>query len=174
MKKRSVLPALLAAVCLLASCTSASSQSSSGSSSLPEASASQSQAVSYTEEDVKNQFLTQTDGQANTIVDCVVAEDQAYDLMGVVQYVNEDRPNMCRIGFLSQDGILQPMGLYALPADDGSLTYLGNGQISVSLIQPDSGVTYQCKVTFSEENGDTSFQVWDSLSQGDPAASGAA
>lgn len=153
MKTRLFFPALLAAACLLCACAPTDpAPSSSGP--VSEASTSQSQTdtsqeeTTYTEEDVQAAFNRSDAAQNATILDCVVAEDQAYELMGVVQYLTPDRPDFCMLGFVSLSGVVQSTGPQATPADDDSLTYLGDGIVSLNIfvtktLEEQDGGTYQ-------------------------------
>lgn len=174
---RLLLPALLTAACLLCACAPvepAPSSASSGSSSPPQASTSQpkndasQEEATYTEADVQAAFNRSSEAENAIILDCVVAEDQAYDLMGVVQYLNSEEPETCWLGFVSTDGIVHSAGPQAQPADDDSLTYLGDGVVSfhlyvVSDVKGEAGVTDQhsemqlYKLSYRKDGTDITF-----------------
>lgn len=174
MKMRLLLPALLTAACLLCACAPtepAPSSAGSGSSSLPQASTSQSQAdtsqekATYTETDVQAAFARSDAAESATLLDCVVAEDQAHNLMGVVQYLNSEDPETCWLGFVTTDGLVHSAGPQTQPAYDDSLTYLGNGVISMNIIQEETGEPYQYKLSFRKNGIETAYRAWESLSQ---------
>lgn len=174
MKLQRILPALLTAAWLLCACAPsepAPSSAGSDSGSQPDVSISQPQddtsqdETTYTETDVQSAFLGSSVAKNTTILDCVVAEDQAYDLMGVVQYLTPDHPDSCMLGFVSLNGTVQSAGPQAQPADGDSLTYLGDGTASMNMIQEETGETYLHKLTFSKTDSGTCYTAWDSLSQ---------
>lgn len=171
MKMRLLLPALLTAACLLCACAPAEPASSSSGSSEPNASTSQPQAdtsqekTTYTETDVQAAFARSNEAESASLLGCVVAEDQAYGLMGVVQYLDSEGPETCWLGFVSTDGSVYSAGPQAQPANDDSLTYLGNGVISMNIIQEETGEPYQYKLSFSKNGIDIAYQAWESLSQ---------
>lgn len=174
MKMRLLLPALLTAACLLCACAPAEpapSSAGSGSSSPPQASTSQPQAdtsqekTTYTETDVQAAFARSDAAENVTLLGCVVAEDQAHNLMGVVQYLDSEDPETCWLGFVCTDGIVHSAGPQAQPADDDSLTYLGNGVISMNIIQEETGEPYQYKLSFSKNGTEIAYRAWESLSQ---------
>lgn len=174
MRMRLLLPALLTAACLLCACAPAEpapSSAGSGRSSQPQASTSQPQndtsqeEPTYTETDVQAAFARSDAAENATLLSCVVAEDQAHNLMGVVQYLNFEDPETCWLGFVSTDGIVHSAGPQAQPADDDSLTYLGNGVISMNIIQKETGEPYQYKLSFSKNGTEIAYRAWESLSQ---------
>lgn len=171
MKMRLLLPALLTASCLLCACAPAEPVPSSSGSSQPNASTSQPQAdtpqekTTYTETDVQAAFARSDAAENVTLLGCVVAEDQAHNLMGVVQYLDSEDPETCWLGFVSTDGIVHSAGPQAQPADDDSLTYLGNGVISMNIIQEETGEPYQYKLSFSKNGTEIAYRAWESLSQ---------
>lgn len=174
MRMRLLLPALLTAACLLCACAPAEpapSSAGSGRSSQPQASTSQPQndtsqeEPTYTETDVQAAFARSDAAENATLLSCVVAEDQAHNLMGVVQYLNSEDPETCWLGFVSTDGIVHSAGPQAQPADDDSLTYLGNGVISMNIIQEETGEPYQYKLSFSKNGTEIAYRAWESLSQ---------
>lgn len=174
MKLRRILPALLTAAWLLCACAPsdpAPSSAGSDNSTPPAVSTSQPQVdtsqdeTTYTETDVQAAFNRSDSAQNSTILDCVVADDQAYELIGVVQYLTPDYPDSCMLGFVSLNGVVQSSGPQATPADDDSLTYLGNGVVSMNMIQEESGEPYQYKLSFSRNGTEIAYRSWDSLSQ---------
>lgn len=178
-KKPTILMVILAVmVCIgLTACLSSNPQpGAEGNSSLPNAGTSQPQTdplpgtTTYTEADVQAAFVRWDEAQYwdenSTILDCVVAEDQAVDLMGVVQYLNPEHPQACMLGFVTTDGVVNSAGPQAKPADDDSLTYLGNGTASMNIIDEETGETYLYKLTFSRtDSGTVCYTALDSRTE---------
>ncbi|MCI7302442.1 MAG: hypothetical protein SO434_06160 [Eubacteriales bacterium] len=175
MKKRLIFHAVLIAVLLLCACETADTPPSSinsGSSSSPESSNLQlhvdtsQEEITYTETDVQEAFARSDAAPNATILDCVVAEDQTMNLMGVVQFLDSEHPKTCWMGFVTTDGFVYSAGPQAKPADDDSLTYLGDGTVSMNMIQEETGETYLFKLTISRtDSGDLCYTSWDSRIQ---------
>lgn len=106
-------------------------------------------ASAITIEDLKIAFEKENPGCA--VTDCVIASDNAYGLIGVVQYTNQDKNPTC-LSFIS-DGFSQPVGLDAdnnsVIASESELTYLGNGAVSLLLYNNVTGETLKYVVTYS-------------------------
>lgn len=68
--------------------------------------------------DVQAAFARSDASENTTLLDCVVAEDQAYGLMGVIQYLEVDvvqpldseEPATCWLGFVTTDGMVYSAG----------------------------------------------------------------
>ena len=112
-------PTLLAAAWLLCACTSmitSPSSSNLGSSALSNASISHPQSnafqkeITYTETDVQAAFVGSDSAPNGTSLDCVVAEDQVVNLMGVVHFLDSEHPKTCWLGFVTTDGIVYSAG----------------------------------------------------------------
>ena len=173
-KPTMIIVVLAAVVCVgLTACLSSNPQpGAEGNSSLSNADTSQPQTDSlpenrtYTEADVQAAFARSDKAPNATILDCVVAEDQAMNLMGVVQYLDSRDPKTCWLGFVTIDGFVYSTGPQAKPADDDSLTYLGDGTASMNMIQEDTGETYLYKLTISRtDSGVLCYTSWDSRIQ---------
>ena len=89
--------------------------------------------------------------------------------MGAVQYLSPDHPEACMIGFVSLDEFVFAAGPQAYPADDNSFTYLGDGTISMNMIQEGASDTYLYKLTFRRNGSDISYKAWSSLYQEETA-----
>lgn len=118
-----------------------------------------------TKEQVMLIFADEKDNSDYVITDCVVAEDMAYGLTGVVQYTNENG-NACCLAFV-KDTWSYPVGLDAenqlVIADDSVLTYQGNGIVTLSLRDPENEVIYDYRVEYSCDDTDTNFKVSSSV-----------
>lgn len=156
MKRQLILPALLTAAYLLCACTSTEPASFSSGSSQSDASNS-CQETNYTEGDVQAAFERSNSAENATILDCVVAEDQAYELMGVVQYLDSEAPETCWLGFVTSDGSVYSAGPKVQPADDDSLTYLGNGTVSMNVIPEEIGKTELYKLSYQKDGTDITY-----------------
>lgn len=114
-----------------------------------------------TKEQIMQIFMNEKRNSNCIITDCVVAEDMAYGLTGVVQYTNEDG-NPCYLAFV-KDTWSYPIGLDAenqfVIADDSVLTYQGNGIVTLSLKDPKNNVIYDYTVEYSSNDTDTNFTV---------------
>lgn len=167
MKMRLILPALLTAACLCA-CTPAAPGNGSGSViSSGSVSGSQSQTdvsqekTTYTEADVQAAFQASDRAKNASILDCVVAEDQAYELMGVVQYLSSDQPDFCMVAFVALDGTVYASGPQAQPAYDNSLTYLGDGAVSFQILTDASEQSQLYQLTFHKDGTKVTFTAVD-------------
>ncbi|MFY9174878.1 MAG: hypothetical protein WAO24_06000 [Peptococcia bacterium] len=122
---------------------------------------SDSEEKALTKEQVIQIFMNEKDNSNCVITDCVVAEDMAYGLTGVVQYTDESG-NPCYLAFV-KDPWSYPVGLDAenicVIADDSILTYQGNGIVTLSLKNPEMDVIYDYTVEYSRNNTDTNFKV---------------
>lgn len=114
-----------------------------------------------TKEQVMLIFKNEKDNSNCVITDCVVAEDMAYGLTGVVQYTHGNR-NPCYLAFV-KDTWSYPIGLDAenlyVIADDSVLTYQGNGIVTLSLKNPENDVINDYTVEYSCNDIDTNFKV---------------
>ncbi|MDD2498488.1 MAG: hypothetical protein PHY90_10245 [Desulfitobacteriaceae bacterium] len=112
-------------------------------------------------EDVIQIFTNAKDHRDCIVTDCVVAEDSAYGLIGVVQYTNIDG-NPCCLAFI-KDSWSCPIGLDAdnstCITNDSVLTYIGNGTVQLSLISRETGIVYDYMVEYSCEGADSNFKV---------------
>jgi hypothetical protein len=116
----------------------------------------------YTTEDVIQCFYNLEYSKGCTVTDCVLANDSAYDLIGVVQYTDE-HGNDCNLSFIIKNSTGAPVGLDAEGhmniSNDSVLTYLQNGTVTLSLIDPATQKTYDYSVeySYSKENNGTNF-----------------
>ncbi|MBQ3199507.1 MAG: hypothetical protein IJB67_04010 [Firmicutes bacterium] len=117
----------------------------------------------WTERDVRQLFA---DKQANdeSIIECVVADDGAYERVGVVLFAKED-DEVSYLGFMNAEGFYAVCGTYAKLADEPELTYLGDGVVTFG-VQTDEGKPYLMKVSYSrsDDGMETNF-VFEDLPQ---------
>lgn len=81
----------------------------------------------------------------------VLADDGAYDLAGVIQYL--DIENHVQLAFVEWDGFCHLVGIAAdgcYTALDGTLAYLGGGAVSLSLSEVSTGQILDYTVEFSK------------------------
>lgn len=106
----------------------------------------------YTEEDLLRSFKDLEYAKGCTATGCVLADDAAYGLMGIVQYTDETG-NACNLSFINQEGYGMPIGLDAdgrmAIASDSVLTYAGNGTVTLSLCSPEESKQYDYSVEYS-------------------------
>ena len=104
-------------------------------------------------------FTNEKDRGNRVITGCVVADDMAYGLTGIVQYTDKNG-NACNLAFV-KDTWSYPIGLDAenlcVIADDSDLTYQGNGIVKLSLKDPGNDVIYDYTVEYSCDDNDTKF-----------------
>ncbi len=119
--------------------------------------------TALTIDDVKNVFLNDKNYEGCEITDCVLVNDNAYGLTGVIQYTDEDG-NPSWLAFV-RDGIAYPVGLDANNtlkiASDSVLTYIGNGTVALTLEDPGTGEIYDYTMTYTydEATNHTNFKV---------------
>lgn len=105
------------------------------------------------------------DGKKNTdyeVTDCALTTDFAYDRVGVVQFTDENG-NPCNFAFVDKEGFYQQVGIEAIIADNSSLTYIGDGKVTLTLVQKESGTIYDCTISFSADGDNIMFKIEDSL-----------
>ncbi len=118
--------------------------------------------VKITLDDVKAVFFNSDRFEGCEITDCVLTPDNAYGLIGVIQYTNADGNPAC-FAFVNKD-FAHPVGLDAdnnsKIADDSVLTYIGNGVIALSLENVKTGEIYDYTLGYSydEANNNTHFE----------------
>ena len=144
---------LLLALCLiLAGCGQTAPEAS-----LPEPSAhegssapesSSAPAEEMTVEKVKELFWQTADSDC-TVQDCVLADDGAYDLVGVVQYSQGDE--FTHFAFVQADGLWQTVGIGAVPSGESGLEYLGNATVGVTLFNAEKGVSSYTTIEYSND-----------------------
>lgn len=109
-----------------------------------------------TEEDLLAYYADRDATKDLEVIDCVMVDDGAYDLVGVVQYdYDEDIP--CALMFVQKDAtahFFYPVsGSRYEPAEDSVLTYLGNGEVTYSLFNTKTNKAFNCWTIFTEEDG---------------------
>ena len=104
-------------------------------------------------------FSNDAEYQNRTVTDCVVADDAAFGLTGVVLYTDHTE-NLCCLAFV-HDTWSYPLGLDAkntmTVAEDSILTYLGNGTVTLSLADPKDGSVYDYTVAYTVDGSHTQF-----------------
>ena len=106
-------------------------------------------------DDVKEIFLNDPQLKDFEITDCVLANDKAYGLWGIVQYTDDDG-NSTWLAFVNED-YAHPVNLDAtgklVIADNSVLTYIGNGAVVLTLENPSTGDIYDYTMVYSyDEN----------------------
>ena len=153
----------------LASCSVKDPSSSSHSASPPETASTPEESSVWGQEELLALFQQGEEAEQYTVLDCVPMEDFSYQRVGAVLFIDENDPDMCYLAFLDADGAFQKVGLQNPPAEDSHLDYLGEGSVSFSLLDAESGEIYPCTVTFSKPSDDSvHFQVTGALVQTAP------
>jgi len=117
----------------------------------------------YTVDEIKQMFLKEKSFKDCEISDCILTKDNAYGLIGVIQYTDEDG-NSTWLAFVKEDGIY-PVGLDATGktqiASDSVLTYIGNGTVALTLENPKTGeiFDYTMTYTYDEATNHTNFKA---------------
>lgn len=163
MKKVCILLSIIGLLAMFTSCKSATDDDSplKAFSTSSEASASN---VQYTEDDIIRYFKNFSDSQNCVVTDCVLAQDNAYGLIGIVQYTDENG-NPCNLSFVKDTSFGQPVGLDAdglmKIADDSALNYVGNGIVTLTLYENEKNQRYDYTVeySYSEKDNATHFVI---------------
>jgi len=138
---------LLLILCLiLAGCGQTAPKVAAPESSVPESSSAF--AEEMTVEKVRELFLQTADASC-TVQDCVLADDGAYDLVGVVQYGKE--ADYTHFAFVQADGLWQTVGIAAVPSGESGLEYLGNATVGVTLFAPEKGASSYTTIEYSND-----------------------
>ena len=116
-----------------------------------------------TETDVLDFFAADPYYENYEVTDCVLADDGACDLIGVVQYTNEEE-NPCYYAFVDSDGFCIPVGIGAVGeleiAPGSQLAYLGNGTVSFSVQETTpGGKLLDYEIEFSRLEDGVNFKV---------------
>lgn len=92
-------------------------------------------------------------------VDCVVVTDDAFGLMGIVQYTTDDYDG-CWFDYLGQDGNLKGVvGIPSVTSVAGTLKYQENGTIACRFVDDnESNCLYTIHYT-NDGNGNIDFNV---------------
>ncbi len=104
-----------------------------------------------------------SDNETIIVTDYVYADDEAYGLDGIVQYIDETG-SPWKLAFI-RDGVVQRVsqgwGLDYIIASE--LTYLGNGAVRVYLENIKNGVFYECimRYSYDAESVNTHFEAYD-------------
>ncbi len=83
------------------------------------------------------------------VQDCVLAEDGAYDLVGVVLYARQD--GFTHFAFVQADGHWQTAGIGAALVEESNLEYLGNGAVKTVLLDEKKGVASLYTLEYSND-----------------------
>ncbi|MBQ8917942.1 MAG: hypothetical protein IJ044_04410 [Oscillospiraceae bacterium] len=137
---------LLVLCCVLAGCGKTAPEASLTEHSLPESSSAP--AEEMTVEKVRELFWQTADSDC-TVQDCVLADDGAYDLVGVVQYGKE--ADYTHFAFVQADGLWQTVGIAAVPSGESGLEYLGNATVGVTLFNAEKGVSSYTTIEYSND-----------------------
>ncbi|MGI6013187.1 MAG: hypothetical protein ACOX7K_02730 [Oscillospiraceae bacterium] len=125
-----------------------------------------SQTKEWTREDVIALFQSHRDCPNYVVTDCVLTPDSAYGLIGVIQYTDENG-NPCNLAFVEEDGFYHPVGLDAyngsVIADDSTLTYMGNGTVTLTLMRKNNGDRYDYTMKYSKDGNGVTFTAEDHL-----------
>ncbi len=109
-----------------------------------------------TDEDILAYYAEQDATKDLKAVDCVLADDNAYDLAGVVQYgYNEDVP--CALMFVREGAVAYFCdslgGSQYEPPEDSVPTYPDDGEVTFSMFSTKTDKALNCWGTFSNEDG---------------------
>lgn len=115
----------------------------------------------WTEQEIRSLFTNASNHANQTIIDCVVATDFAFDRVGVVLFTDDEKQTS-NVAFIGEDGYYQMCGVYAKTSDESELTYCGNGVVTFRL-ETEEGVAYNCKIALSIEDSSVNFIVEDDL-----------
>lgn len=95
------------------------------------------------------------------ILDCVVMNDSAYDMVGAVLFWDKEK-EATNVAFFDADGHYQHCGTSAKTPDKAEFSYLGNGAVSFNLIKDDNTV-YNYILTISIDGDKVHFKAEDDL-----------
>lgn len=163
MKKKMYLMISMAFILMFAmGCQSAKTNETAGANQPAIASPTTTEKQAYTKNDII-QIFNSGEGYANCILtDCVVVDDHAYGLIGIVQYTDEET-NPCNLAFVNEEKLCHPLGLVADAscgiASDSILTYVGEGKVTLSLAEVKTGKIYDYIVEYSKETDSTHFKI---------------
>lgn len=95
-----------------------------------------------------------------TVQDCVLVNDGAYGLVGVVQYARQD--NFTHFAFVQADGLWHTAGIEAVPSGEAPLEYLGNGTVGLILFDTEKGTSFYFRLEYSNDGkGNVHFSASD-------------
>jgi len=138
---------LLVMCCVLAGCDQTAPEAPLPESSVPESSSAP--AEEMTVEKVKELFW-QTADAGWTVQDCVLVDDGAYDLVGVVQYSQGDE--FTHFAFVEADGHWQTAAIMATVVENGELKYIGDGEITTKLLNEETNEILKFTLQYSNRN----------------------
>lgn len=113
----------------------------------------------WTEQAIRTLF--QENKESNeTLIDCVVVDDQAYNRVGVVLY-EVDEEDIIRVAFMRPEGALTShCSIHAQVIDDAILTYCGDGVVTLQA-QAEDDILYEYKISYtvSEDKRNVTFDL---------------
>ena len=116
----------------------------------------------YTENDIIEIFNAEDGHTGYSSTGCVVVDDSAYELIGIIQYT-DDKNNPCNLAFVKEDGWSYPIGVAAEGgfsiSEDSVLLYLGNGKVGFSLMESGTQKVFDYTVEYSASGDNTHFEV---------------
>ena len=105
---------------------------------------------SVTDTDRVIEMFWKTADSGCTVQDCVLVDDGAYGLVGVVQYARQD--NFTHFAFVQADGLWQTAGIEAVPSGEAPLEYLGNGTVGLVLFDAEKGTSSYFRLEYSNDD----------------------
>lgn len=112
----------------------------------------------WTEQELLTAFYQYAE-LGTVVIDCVVFEESACDMVGVVQYTLEDESS-CWFDFIDSRGVPRSTGTEAAPAGEDTLVCTGVDTVQCRLLE-ENGEEFICEVTYFEEadNITTGFKL---------------
>jgi len=110
------------------------------------------------EQELLTTFYQNTDGQT-VVIDCVLLEESACGMAGVVQYITPGEAG-CWFSFLGSDGIPRSAGVEEGTIIEDTLVCVGADTVQCRLLDA-NGAEYICEVTYYEEpdSNTTGFKI---------------
>ena len=118
---------------------------------------------SWTKEEVQSLFIKSNQNSMHnlTIVGAVVVPDFAYNLVGAVLYVDNEKQTS-NVAFLDSDGYYQTSGVYANLYANSEFTYCGDGTVTFKL-ETETGTVYTFRLSISIDGPNVNFVASDDL-----------
>ena len=102
----------------------------------------------WTEQELLTAFYKYAESDM-VVIDCVVLESSACDVVGVVQYTQEGETG-CWFDFIDSQGVSRTGGVVASPAGEDTLVCAGVDTVQCRLLD-ENGEEFICEVTYFEE-----------------------
>lgn len=102
----------------------------------------------WTEQELLTIFCKYAES-CTVVIDCVVLESSACDVVGVVQYIQDEEPG-CWFDFINSQGVPRTGGVTATPAGEDTLICAGVDTVQCRLLD-ENGEEFICEVTYFEE-----------------------